>query len=184
MKQNRVIILLIAIIMLLTSYIIYDKFFNNNITNVDIHTINVIDEIKLDYVSVYLTDDGISYLVPIKDIDTDKSNLKERLNTLYNRAFYYDIYVNNEKIKGFKVELDSKIEKIQKIEINDLYYVIFIKDNHTIGVFDYDSYYNLLDTEVKDNYNDYKNVSKIENNKIYYLDGKKEEIIIKESDNL
>ena len=179
MKQNKLTVILIIIIILLLGYIIYSKFFESknheNINNNNYEEVTLLDTISSDYLDIYLTSDGISYLSPINEEDIDKleigKNLKERLKTLYTRGFYYDIFINNYKLKGFRIELNEKIEKIRKIEVEENTYIIFIKENDTIGVFNYDEYYNLLNTKVEDNYNDLKNVLDVENNKIKYLDG-------------
>lgn len=166
---------------MLSSYIIYDKFKENdnkNEYNIEDEKITLVDNISLDYVDIYLTSDGISYIAPINEEKINNlkigDNLKERLNTLYTRAFYYDIFINNYKLKGFIVKLDSKIQKIKKVELEENIYIIFIKENGTVGLFNYDEYYNLLYTKVEDNYKNLKNVLDIKENKIIYLDGSKE----------
>lgn len=178
MKKNSLTVILIVIIILLVSYIIYDKLnVNKNITNLKEDEVKIIDEIELDYVHMYLSNEGYAYIVPLNEEEIndleDGKNLKERLTTLYERAFYFDVYVNNYKIKGFRIKLDSDITKIRKIEINDIIYVAFIKENNTIGLFNYEDYYNLLNTEVIDNFNNLKNILDIEENTIIYLDGSK-----------
>ena len=62
------------------------------------------------------------------------------------------------------------VEKIYNVVVNDKSYIIFLKENNKIALFDYDSYYNLMYTEVMDNYNNIENVLKIENDNLYYLD--------------
>lgn len=179
MKKNNLIIVLLIIIAVLLGYIIFDKVksYDDSDKVSEKGSIQVIDNITLPYVSIYLTSDGNSYIVPLTNEEVDDiaggNNLKERLNTLYERSFYYDVYINNNKLKGFRVNIDEDIIKIRKIKIDDLYYIIFIKENNTIGLFNYDEYYNLLYTNVEDNYNDYKNIKDIEDNKIIYLDGSK-----------
>jgi len=181
MKKNSLIIILIIIIFLLLSYIVYDKVINTKeeVSKKD-EEIVLADSLSLPYVNVYLTSDGLAYLQPInyEKIDNIKGgkNLKERLTTLYDRAFYFDIYLDNNKLKGFKVELDSDITKIRKIEVDDIIYVVFIKENNKIGLFNYDEYYNLLYTDVVDNYKDIKNIKDIDNNKFIYLDGSSNKI--------
>lgn len=178
MKKNSLIVVLIIVIVLLIGYIIYDKYNENSIDDNEEEQITLVDKLDLNYVDIYLTSDGIAYLKPLNIEEIDRlginDNLKERLNTLYERAFYFDIYIDNYKLKGFKIKLDSDIEKIRKIEIDNNYYVVFIKENNTIGLFNYLEYYDLLYTKVEDNYNNLKNVLDIKNNKIIYLDGSSE----------
>jgi len=69
------------------------------------------------------------------------------------------------------VNLDDEIRSISKIELEDNTYVAFIKENNTIGIFNYMEYYDLLYTDVIDNYDNLKDVLNIEDNKIIYLDG-------------
>lgn len=179
MKKNSLTIILIIIIVLLLGYIIYDKFVPNKEANNNFEKkqITITDSISLDYVDIYLTNDGYAYLVPLKEEKINNlnvgNNLKERLETLYNRAFYFDVYVNNYKIKGFRVQLDNDILKIRKVILNDIIYIVFIKENNTIGIFNYDDYINMLNTQVSDNFNNIKNVLDIVDNKIVYLDGSK-----------
>ncbi len=188
MKINKLTIFLIIIIFILGGYIVYDKFFQNKDTNLGTNEfsnqINVLDEIKLDYLNIYLTDEGYAYLVPIIPTEIDKldigNNFKERLNTLYNRAFYYDIYINNFKLKGFRIKLDQDIIKIRKIETANNIYIVFIKANNTLGILNYKEYYDLLYTNVTDNYNDLKNVIDVKDNKLIYLDGTEANLQIKE----
>lgn len=180
MKKNSLIFVLVVIILILVGYIIFDKIaiVTNNEKIEEEETITLIDSISLSYVDIYLTSDGNAYIVPLtsEEIETlsGGNNLKERLSTLYERAFYYDIYITNNKLKGFKVNVDDDVTKIRKVEIEEYIYIIFIKENHTIGLFNYDEYYNLLYTNVSDNYNDYKNIQDIKDNKIIYLDGSKD----------
>lgn len=185
MKKNSITIILIIIIFLLIGYIVHDKIIDTKIedNNLDDELITLVDAISLEYVDIYLTSDGFCYIQPI-NYDIIKSlqvgnNLKERLTTLYDRAFYYDIYISNSKLKGYKVKLDRDITKIRKIEIDDEIYIIFVKDNNTIGLFNYSDYYNLLNTKVEDNYNDLKNILDFKNNKIIYLDGSSEAFELK-----
>lgn len=182
MKKNSLIIILILIIIGLIGYIIFDKYQNDE-DNIQEETITLVDNIKLDYVDIYLTSDGIAYIKPINNEEINNlkvnNNLKDRLNILYDRAFYFDVYIDNYKLKGFKVKLDSDIEKIRKVEIDNNYYVVFIKDNNTIGLFNYLEYYDLLYTKVEDNYNDLKNILDLKNNKIIYLDGSSEAFELK-----
>lgn len=183
MKKNSLIIILFIIIFLLISYIVFDKLNINTYKSDTSNEIKVIDNIKLSYVNIYLCNDYYAYISPINKEEINnldlKNNLKDRLNTLYERAFYYDIYINNNKLKGFRVKLNSDIKSIREININDSIYIIFIKDNNTIGLFNYEDYYNLLDTNVIDNYNNINNVKDITNNKIIYLDGSSEEFKMK-----
>jgi len=185
MKKNSLIIILLLIIIILITYIIYDKYNTKDLSNNNLieENISIIDTINLEYVSIYLTNDGNSYIVPINNEEIDKlsvgNNLKERLNTLYNRAFYYDVYLNSYKIKGFKVVVDKDIKSIRRIEINNDYYIIFIKENNKIALFNYEEYYNLLYTKVIDNYNNLDNVLDVKDNKIIYLDGSSKEFDLK-----
>lgn len=182
MKKNRLIIILITIIVLLLGYIIYDKAIENKpVKNNGLleENITIIDSISLPYVNIFLTNEGLSYIVPlnkeeISNLDAG-NNLKDRLETLYERTFYYDIYINNNKLKGYRVKLDKDITKLRKIVIDDITYIVFIKENNTIGLFNYDDYYNLLKTNVIDNFGRYKNIKDIINNKVIYLDGSKED---------
>ena len=64
--------------------------------------------------------------------------------------------------------------------MSDVEYIIFLKDNNTIGLFNTEEYYDLLYTEVTDNYHNLKNVLDIKDNKIIYLDGSKEDFKIEE----
>jgi len=184
MKKNSVIIILVLIIFILLSYIVYDKFIEiDNVSKKEDDEITLIDSIKLPYVDIYLTSDGLAYLEPlnkekINNLDGG-NNLKSRLTTLYDRAFYFDIYIDNNKLKAFKIKLDDDIIKIRKIELEDNIYIIFIKENNTIGVFNYDEYYNLLYTSVIDNYDNLKNIKDVKNNKFIYLDGSSEEFKLK-----
>lgn len=180
MKKNSLIIALIIIIFILLSYIIFDKIKFKEDNNIIVNEVKIIDNISLDYVSVYLTDDGNSYIVPINKEEikmlSGGDNLKERLTTLYDRAFYYDIYINNNKLKGFKVNVTSDITKIKKVTVDDFVYIVFLKEDNTIGLFNYDEYYNLLYTNVMDNYNNYKNIKDIKDNYLINLDGSKEKL--------
>ena len=184
MKINKLTIILIIIIILLSAYIVYDKLAQTKLgsENTTNENVTLKETISLDYVNIYLLSNGDSYIAPINEEEIAvldiKDKLKERLNTLYTRAFYFDVYINNYKLKGFKVKLDSNITNIEKIEINNYVYVVFVKENNTIGVFDYLNYYDLLDTQVIDNYQDLKNVSDIKKNKIIFLDGSSKEFII------
>ena len=176
MKINKITIILVLIIFCLVGYIVYDKLNENKETQDKLDDIITIkDTINLEYVNIYLLSDGSSYIAPINEEEIDNLNitksLKERLSTLYLRAFYQDIYINNYKLKGFKVNLDDKIRSIKKIFVEDNILVAFIKENNTIGIFNYLEYYDLLNTLVEDNYNNLKNILDIENNQIIYLDG-------------
>ena len=181
MKTNKLTIILLIIIFLLLSFIIYDKFLKKEINKKEEQEITLKDTINLDYVNIYLLSDGISYIAPlnkeeIENLKIDK-NLADRLNTLYERSFYYDIYLNNTKLRGFRIKLDSNIKEMKKIVVNDLTYIVFLKENNTVGLFNYEDYYDLLYTDVLDNYNNLKNVQDIKDNKVIYLDGSKEEFI-------
>lgn len=186
MKINKLTIILIIIIILLLGYIGYDKLIKNNTNKEDYQNekLELVDEINLEYLNIYLTSDGISYISPINKEKIESinggENLKQRLNTLYERAFYYDIFIDNFRLKGFKINLDNKIKSIRKIEQDDNIYILFIKENNTIGLFNYDEYYNFMNTEVYDNYKNIENVLDIKDNKIIYLDGSKESINFEE----
>ena len=174
MKTNKLTIILILIIVLLLGYIGYDKLLKRNIPIKDENNekLEIVDTIKLDYLTCYLTSDGISYIKPINKEEIENieggNNLKQRLKTLYERSFYYDIFIDGYKLKGFKIELDSKITGIRKVMQNDNVYIIFLKENNTIGLFNYDDY------------NDLNNILDIKDNMITYLDGSKEEFKIEE----
>ena len=183
MKINKLTIVLIIIIIILSGYIIFDHF-DKREDNKGKEEITLINEVNLSYADIYLLSDGLAYLVPynkeeIKNLNVNK-NLQDRLNTLYDRAFYYDIYLDNFKLRGFRIKLDADIKKIKKIEIDDLIYVIFLKENNTFGLFNYENYYDLLYTEVIDNYHNLKNVLDIKDGNIIYLDGSKEKLVIEE----
>lgn len=176
MKINKLTIILIVIIIGLVSFIVFDEFKENkNYQNNKEDKVIIKDTINLDYLTVYLLSDGSSYIAPISEEKIEElnvsKNLKDRLSTLYLRAFYQDIYINNYKLKAFKVNLDDEIRSISKIELEDNTYVAFIKENNTIGIFNYMEYYDLLYTDVIDNYDNLKDVLNIEDNKIIYLDG-------------
>ncbi|MBE6156245.1 MAG: hypothetical protein E7161_00660 [Firmicutes bacterium] len=184
MKKNSLTFILILIIVLLVGYIIYDKRSENKQVNNDLEEmITIVDSITLDYVDIHLSSEGLGYIIPISKEEISNlnvgNNLKERLITLYNRSFYYDIFINNNKLKGFRVKLDDDIIKIKKLEIDDNIYIIFIKENNTIGLFNYEEYYNLLSTNIIDNYNNYKNIKDISDNKIIYLDGSIDDFKVK-----
>ena len=171
--------MLILIIFGLIGYIIYDKVSILEIKE-EVEEVKIVDNIQLEYINVYLTNEGNSYIVPINKeqielLDGGK-NLKERLTTLYNRAFYYDIYINNNKLKGFKVNVNDDITKIEKFIIDDYIYVVFLKEDNTIGLFNYDEYYNLLYTNISDNYNNYKNIKDLKDNNLIFLDGSSEKL--------
>ena len=188
MKANKLTVILIMIIIILLGIIILERIdFKGKDTINEDDSIVIVDNIKLPYVTIYLDSNGDAYLVPLSENEIEKinggTNLKERLTTLYNRAFYYDIYVNNYKIKGFRVQLDSNIKKISKIDTSDNTYIIFLKENNTIGIFNYSEYHNLLYTKVIDNYLDLKDILDIIDNKIVYLDGSKSELKLEDASN-
>lgn len=178
MKDKRIIITLIIIIILLSSYIICNRYYinNNDYKTTPSSIIRIEDKINLEYVSIYLLNDGSSLIVPINESAIDNldvgSNLKDRLLKLYNNASLEDI-TTYEKEKVYKINLSSDINKIYKVEIDNNIYILFLKDDNTIGLFDYDSYYNLMYIDVKDNYNNINNVLKIEDEYLYYLDNSK-----------
>lgn len=173
MKINKLTIVLLIIIIILVSYIVYDKVSDKSMPKEE--SIYIKDSIELEYAKIYLLSNGISYIEPINDEKIDNlnvhNNLKERLKTLYLRAFYQDIYIGNYKLKAFKVSLDDEIRSIHKIELEDNTYIVFVKENNTIGLFNYLEYYDLLYTDVVDNYKNIKNVLEVQENKIIYLDG-------------
>ena len=184
MKTNKLTIVLILIIIVLLGYIIFDHFAKENNSQKEDEEIKLMEEINLDYANIYLLSDGLAYLEPynkekINSLSVDK-NLKDRLNTLYERSFYYDIYLNDYKLRAFRIKLDDKIKSIKRINLSDVEYIIFLKDNNTIGLFNTEEYYDLLYTEVTDNYHNLKNVLDIKDNKIIYLDGSKEDFKIEE----
>lgn len=183
MKTNKLIVILIIIITLLVSYIVYDKL-NSNIDKDNNEEVTLKEKIDLDYVSIYLLSDGNSYIVALNEEKIDNllvnNNLKDRLKTLYLRAFYYDIYIDNYKLKGFKVVLDDNIKNIEKIILDNKSYIVFIKENNTIGLFDYMDYYDNLNTSVIDNYHNIKDVLEIKDNKLIYLDGSSNDLLIEE----
>ncbi len=183
MKTNKLTIILLIIILVLGSFIVYDKVIKKELDTKKEEEITLKDTIKLDYATMYLLSDGIAYLTPlnkeeVKELNLDK-NLTDRLNTLYDRSFYYDIYLNNQKLRAFRIKLDSNINKIKQIKVDDLTYIVFLKENNTVGLFSYEDYIDLLYTDAVDNYNDLKNVADIKDNKVIYLDGSKEEFIKK-----
>lgn len=159
MKINKLTIILSCIIVILIGYIIFLHSKNNEVNdNKEFENANeIIEVINLDYLSIYLTKEGIVYLVPIDLDEISKLNVSKtranNLTTLYNRAFIYNVYVNGKNLKGFRIKLDDEIIDMKNI---DNKYVSFIKKNHTIGLFDYEKYYNELITSVIDNYNDEK----------------------------
>lgn len=180
MKTNKVTIILLIVIVFLVSYIVYDKLSDNKEVSNEEEEVTLKEKIELEYMSVYLLSDGSSYIIPLKEEEIDNlsvnNNLKDRLKTIYLRAFYYDIYVDNYKIKGFKVTLDNEIRDIYKIVIDNNSYIIFVKEDNTIGLLDYMDYYDNLNTEVLDNYKNIKDVLEIKNNKLIYLDGSSSEL--------
>ena len=182
MKTNKLTIILIIIIVILGSYIIYDKVHDNKKTINELNEeVTIKEEINLEYVNIYLATDGLAYIVPLKDEEIEdikiEKNLKENLKTLYNRSFFYDLYVDNQKIRGFRVKLTSKINNIINVKNQNNEYVLFLKEDNSVGLFNYANYYENLDTSVYDNY--FKNVKEIKNNKIIYLDGKEETFTVK-----
>lgn len=183
MKKNKIIIFLLIVIVCLLSYIVYDKLKDfKKVTNKD-EEVTLKNKIELDYVNFYLLSNGSAYIIPLNVEEINKlnvnNNLKDRLKTLYYRSFYYDIYVDNYKIKGFKISLDDEIRNIYRVENENNSYIVFVKENNTIGLFDYLDYYDNLNTLVIDNYNNIKDVLEIKNNKIVYLDGSSN-LLIKE----
>ena len=183
MKTNKLTIILLIIIFILGSFIVYDKVIKKELDTKKEAEITLKDTIKFDYVTIYLLSDGIAYLTPlnkeeVKNLKLDK-NLTDRLNTLYDRSFYYDIYLNNQKLRAFRIKLDSNIIKMKQIEAGNLTYIVFLKENNTVGLFSYEDYIDLLYTDAVDNYNNLKNVADVKDNEVIYLDGSKEEFIRK-----
>lgn len=182
MKTNKVTIILLIVIVFLVSYIVYDKLSDNKKVSSKEEEVTLKEKIELDYMSVYLLSDGSSYIIPLNEEEIDNlsvnNNLKDRLKTLYLRAFYYDIYVDNYKIKGFKVTLDNEVKNIYKIVIDNNSYIVFVKEDNTIGLLDYMDYYDNLNTLVLDNYKNIKDVLEVKNNKLIYLDGSSSELVI------
>lgn len=179
MKINKLTIILSCIIIILIGYIIFLHLNNKEVNdNKEIENVNeIIEVINLEYLNIYLTKEGVSYLAPKNLDEISKLNINKtiskNLKTLYNRAFIYEIYINGKNLKGFKIKLDDKIIKMKNIDNN---YIAFIKENHTIGLFNYENYYTKLVTSAIDNYNDYQNVLDIKNQKIIYLDNNEENI--------
>ena len=96
-KKNLINLILVFINIFLIGYIIILKNDNKNI-NYDYsqkEEISLVKTISLEYAEVYLTSDGLSYIRPLNKEEIKKinggKNLKERLKTLYDRAFYYQI---------------------------------------------------------------------------------------------
>ncbi len=173
MKKDKTTIILIIIIILLASYLVYIKFIKDNYVYHTSSTIpKVVNKIKYDYLDIVLFDNNEAYLMPISKDKIKKLKLKDnltnRLNTLYDNSNYYDIYIDDNKVKGYKVDNVINIYKIDDI-------IIFIKKDNTISILNYEDYYNLMYTTLIDNYNDYKDVKSIKDNNIIYLDGSKEE---------
>ena len=168
--------------MALGSYIIYDYFKDKPEEIKKGDETKIIDKLNLEYLRVYLTNDKRCFLIPfnkeeISNLNTNK-NLQDRLNLLYDRASYFKIYDDGYEIKGYEVKVDSKIKKVYAMEQDQNTYVIFLKENNKIAILDMEKYIDDLDTEVIDNYNDYKDVLEIKDNNLIYLDGSKEVIKI------
>ena len=64
-----------------------------------------------------------------------------------------------------------RYKPLKSVRVKDKSYIIFLKENDKIALFDYDSYYNLMYTDVLDNYNNVIDVLKIEDDELIYLDG-------------
>ncbi len=181
MKDKRILATIIIILFLFTGYILANKYYKivNEYKTSPINNITIEDKISLEYVSIYLLSDGTSLIVPINKEAIEKldvgNNLKDRLISLYNDATLLSITPNLEE-KAYKVEVNSNIKKLYKVEVDNNVYIIFLKNDNTIGVFDYDSYYNLMYVFVKDNYNNLVDVLKIEDNYLYYIDNTKVEL--------
>ena len=176
MKENKSTIIFIIIIILLSGYIVYTRYIKEDFNYHQSKMIlKIDDEIKFDYLEFILLNNGECYLKPINIEEIDKlnlkDNLKERLTKLYEDAEYFDIYLNDNKLKGYKINIADKIKKITKIDDN----VIILKENGTIALFNYDEYYNLMYIDVIDNYNNYQDVLDIKDKEIIYLDGSKKE---------
>lgn len=155
MKINKLAIILLIIIILLVGYIIYDKIdLSKNIdTNIEL---KIQETIHLDYLDIYLMNDGITYLVPLNKEEVVKLNIDEKLKnnliTLYDRSFYYDIYIDNEQLRGYMLKLNYKVIKLEKIIKDNNIYVIFYQENNKKGIFNYQDYLENLNKKVVDDY--------------------------------
>lgn len=155
MKINKLTIILLIIIILLVGYIIYDKIdLSKNIdTNIEL---KIQETIHLDYLDIYLMNDGITYLVPLNKEEVVKLNIDEKLKnnliTLYDRSFYYDIYIDNEQLRGYMLKLNYKVIKLEKIIKDNNIYVIFYQENNKKGIFNYQDYLENLNKKVVDDY--------------------------------
>ena len=168
--------------MALASFIIYDHFKDKPEEIKKSEETKIVDKLNLEYLNVYLTNDNRCFLIPfnkeeINNLKTNK-NLQDRLNLLYDKASYFKIYDNGYEIKGYEVKVDSKINKIYAFTKDNNTYVIFLKENNKIAILDTEKYIDDLDTEVIDNYNDYKDVLEIQDDNLIYLDGSNEVIKI------
>lgn len=181
MKDKRLLITLLIVILLFIAYFLGSRYYKevSDYKSSPKNNILIEDKINLEYVSIYLLNDGTSLIVPINKEAINKldigNNLKDRLVSLYNNATLENI-TSNEKEKIYKIKLSSGIKKLYKIEVDNNIYIVLLKEDNTIGLFDYDSYYNLMYTDVKDNYNNLTNVLKVEDNYLYYIDNTKVEL--------
>lgn len=178
MNDKRIIITLFIILLIVSilfsyNYIAGEDEVKNTIPKDKI--VKVSSTLLLPYVNVYLYSDGKAYLIPLNEEEISKldggNNLKDRLKTLYNDSNNLNIKINDKKVKGYEVKVDDKIEKIYSVTVKDKSYIIFLKENDKIALFDYDSYYNLMYIDVLDNYNNVIDVLKIEDDNLVYLDG-------------
>ena len=178
MKVNKLTIILIIIILILGGIIIYDRWPKRYETKKNEETLTISDTIKLDYGTFYLMSDGKCYLKPITNEEIDNlnltKNLSSRLKTLYERAFYQDIYVDNYLFKAFRMDLDYKVVKIKKIDTEYNTYIVFLKENNKIALFNYQDYYNTLEIKPIDNYQDINDVIDIQGNYLIFKDGSRE----------
>lgn len=179
MKDNRTYIVGIIIILIIGGYLINDFFVKEEYRIVERYpkeeNISMLSKINLDYLDIYLYSNGDAYLIPITDEKISKldsgDNLKDRLNTLASKAESFNSPVDDSLLKGFKVVTNSKIESMYEYTKDGNIYIIFLKLDNTIAVFNYENYYNLMYIESKDNYNNISDVLKIEEDIIYFLDG-------------
>lgn len=178
MKDRRILITLFLILLLCSILFSYNYVTGKDeVKNITPNNkiIEIVSSLHLPYVDIYLYDNGKSYLIPITNDEIAKldggNNLKDRLTTLYNDSLNLEVKIEDKKVKGYEVKVDDKIENIYNVTINDKSYIIFLKENDKIALFDYDSYYNLMYTNVLDNYNNIIDVLKIEDDNLIYLDG-------------
>ena len=119
--DKRLVITLIVLAVIFLGYKLMNFYYPKESSHtivVDMDAIKVINEINLPYVNIYLYSDGKAYLVPIDKDEISKlesgNNLKDRLTTLYNNSTTLDKKYDNRDIKGYNVNLDDLVEKIEK----------------------------------------------------------------------